>query len=522
MVHIIQSTVCCLLPMNTLVKEDSAIKYVNFYFLPFIIECLSRWLGLGIYRNLEAKGDPNSFYFFAIINILITLFTVSFVYIHYNGIRKKYTFIAERNYESKVTLFSIIFIVFVILSVNYIVYDVFSKQSWYISFSAREGAQAVIPTVTFLGYGTFILLLSLLCMSVPRELKKEASDTGKTSLLDDIEDLIQGEKTFEVEDLKPIDEHDYDIDRNDVEIVKLEGALKNEQTRIDAYILESVLFGALAFSAFITIIASERFNFTQQEYTNLRKESVVFYTQDSLSRVQDAKVIGILPIAFSGDTKEHIDAGNKVSHIAVESTFIESEVKLFWQNITTLLDSVLLFNFSLASEAWSRIQNPRQLLILIMFETLFCSLFFLSVIAARLRYSIIAEEIDNLIRLARTFNDKEEEVYNLNLQIDEHNQVKSNLLRRLTALEKAINLRIERAKALRQQTKPIIFYMSLLRNMGVFMFIIILINSSMFFSNTLASIFISLSLFAYAYESIDGWLRKRRISRANFPSITTK
>jgi hypothetical protein len=64
--------------------------------------------------------------------------------------------------------------------------------------------------------------------------------------------------------------------------------------------------------------------------------------------------------------------------------------------------------------------------------------------------------------------------------------------------------------------------MSLLRNMGVFMFIIILINSSMFFSNTLASIFISLSLFAYAYESIDGWLRKRRISRANFPSITTK
>jgi hypothetical protein len=142
-------------------------------------------------------------------------------------------------------------------------------------------------------------------------------------------------------------------------------------------------------------------------------------------------------------------------------------------------------------------------------ETLFCALFFLSVIASRLRYTKMTEEIDNLVRLARNFNDKEEEVHNLVLQGLGDKEVQANLRRRLQSLGIKINQYLERANELLTKARPILVYMSVFRNLGVITFIFILITSSLFFSKTLAFIFLLFSIVAYVYEYVDIKLRMK-------------
>jgi 3-methyladenine DNA glycosylase/8-oxoguanine DNA glycosylase len=56
-----------------------------------------------------------------------------------------------------------------------------------------------------------------------------------------------------------VDATDYDpIDADDERIVGLEAQISSISQRVESYTLESALFGALAFSAFVTLVASER------------------------------------------------------------------------------------------------------------------------------------------------------------------------------------------------------------------------------------------------------------------------
>ncbi|MEJ0031318.1 MAG: hypothetical protein WDO15_13505 [Bacteroidota bacterium] len=58
---------------------------------------------------------------------------------------------------------------------------------------------------------------------------------------------------------------EYDYDRNDEEIVQLETKLNSFTGRLEAYVLESALFGALTFSGFLQIMASDLVSFTDLE-----------------------------------------------------------------------------------------------------------------------------------------------------------------------------------------------------------------------------------------------------------------
>ncbi len=138
----------------------------------------------------------------------------------------------------------------------------------------------------------------------------------------------------------------YDIDQNDEEIVGLETRLNSFTSRLDAYVLESALFGALTFSGFLQIMASDLVSFNDLE----NFATSVFNASRG--------VINLDPSDFENGLA---GLNNKVS-----------------------------------------------LLCLVSVESLICSGFFLAVIASRLRFSDVADRVRTSIEMAKVYNAKEE------------------------------------------------------------------------------------------------------------------
>ncbi|MGD1843474.1 MAG: hypothetical protein ACFB0B_21675 [Thermonemataceae bacterium] len=511
--------------------SQDKVRLVYFYYTPFIFDSFARWLVLGIYRFRSQNLQEIDFWIFVAEQFLISVITIIFVQVRFRRLKRKYDFIKKKDYEEKVSVFSVLFRIAIVLSVEYIIYSVISEQQFYQDFIyLRTGADIFVPLMVFISYSTFVYILSLDSIRVAPEDKKKRSE--RTSIFP-VGTWFQ--KTFTSEPEKPeileeeeldasafLDEYDFHIDRNDIHIAEIEGRLKNEATRVDAYMLESVMFGALAFSAFISIISSERFNWTLTERDDLRTETNIaaeeadlYVSPDSfnlldysLNIVNDPLRDSIV-VATNQATTENTGAASPPLR-ELEGT----EISNFWDDLMSFLNDVLLFKFPEANEKWDRLIDPANLIMVIMIETLFCAMFFLSVIASRLRYTRMTEEIDNLVRLSRAFNEKEEEVYNLVLQGLGDERVKQNLDRRLKVLALKIRNNITHARDLIARTRPILIYMSFFRNMGVLAFILVLISSSLFFSKTLASIFLLFTIIAYAYENLDSWVRikRRRIS----------
>lgn len=146
-----------------------------------------------------------------------------------------------------------------------------------------------------------------------------------------------------------------ECDANDRVIIDLDAQRASLQQRVDTYTLESALFGALGFSAFVTIAASEK-----------------------------VKLDGTK--AFVGDV-----------------------VKLFEATVALSGDSAWLIAQEIARET--------PLLAAIAAQTLVCSAFFLSVIICRLRFNDLLARADYCIRLAMQFNAKEDDLQNAALQL---------------------------------------------------------------------------------------------------------
>jgi hypothetical protein len=266
------------------------------------------------------------------------------------------------------------------------------------------------------------------------------------------------------------------------------------------------MFGALAFSGFLSIIASERFNLTLTEKNALANQQIEI--ANTLIEIPNSKEKSLWITIPQKGTAVNIPKENRNVPLANIKT---TEIRIFWSDLVSFLDSVLLFDVKQATKQWRQLVQPQNLIMIIMIETLFCALFFLSVIASRLRYSKMNEEIDNLIRLARSFNDKEEEVYNIKLQGNLKDKETEKMIDfRLEVLSAKIASNISKVRILQLKTKPILMYMSFLRNSGVITFILVLITSCLYFSETLATIFLLLTGIAYLYESLDIKLRMNK------------
>ncbi|MCS6794432.1 MAG: hypothetical protein RMJ97_04160 [Raineya sp.] len=515
--------------MTTATQQQT--RTVHFYYPPFVVDMFLRWLSMGVYRGIEDNDQHNTseFIVFATIQLVITAITTIWVFVRFHNLKNNYEFLREGYYEEKVSLLSIAFRIFNVLSVTYILSGAIQEQSFYRSFvGVRPESEAAVYIIVFLVYAGIITYLSFSSISIPKEQEKEF--TASIPLIEPfpigkwVRKLTKkDEKTPlmppEIEDKSLfIDNFDYQIDHNDLEIIKVEGRLRNEHSRVEAYILESVMFGALAFSGFLSIIASERFNLTLQERVFLADTNAhIIQNVKRKERKSDGTEVvksydETIPIAEEPDYRYKkveplLDIKNPKKVIPIVKN---TEMRVFWSEAINLLKNILLFKFNDDTRrSWNRLLQPSNLIMLISIETLFCALFFLSVIASRLRYTKMTEEIDNLVRLARNFNEKEEEVHNLILQGLGDESIQANLRRRLQSLSLKINQYVSRANELMEKARPILVYMSLFRNLGVITFIFILITSCIFFSETLAFIFLLFSIIAYVYEYVDIKLRMK-------------
>lgn len=236
-------------------------------------------------------------------------------------------------------------------------------------------------------------------------------------------------------------------DSNDVDIVRLEGILNYTNDRVNSYILESALFSGLAFAGFITLITSDKL------------------------------------------------------HISQISALLDS--------IRGLLDSLIYFNYSTLSMQ-IRIFTQDDLFIIILIESLFCTLAFVSVIASRLRFSDILEEVEISVKTARSFNDKEEEVALLYLESN-HEQYH----RRITYLNKKIEKEITIANKKLSNIKPILSTIRIIRGIGMIAFFSMIITSALLINSLLAFILLLSSILVAIIMNVDHSLRIKKVKNLN-------
>lgn len=443
-------------------REKNQIKIVNLSLFVLSFDYLSRWISLGLFRLVFGDSVAVShlavFFFFQLC-ITIATFSVTFyrefVFISHLKSRSLASldlseileeivnnFRDNKPYEVIGSSFSILVRIFYTSTFAYMMVNVLVKE---IDFVNRGELIGVILASSFFVYGLYVLLLS--AFAVPVE--KEEIFKRDSYFIQDKKSYLE---KFVPRNVNISEEKHYEnpIDQNDNDILVIENKIKSLAVRVEAYILESVMFGALGFSGFLTIIAADLDKFN---YSNMR---------------------------------------------------------MFGHHLVEFMLDLMIFEIKTLEQYRLFSTNPEHLLILIMFETLLCSMFFMLVIAARIKFSRLAENIDNVIGLARSLNNKEEEVYLLRLQ----NFGNADYLDdRLYMLATKINRMVFQAHKLIEELMPVAAYMSLFRNLGVVMFLLIVLTGLLFFHKTIAVFFTFLALTAYIYKRLDDWYRKKRMSR---------
>ena len=392
--------------------EQASTPTFGLSYWPILTDYAVRWVLVELLRfNFIGKS---AFWVLQILVLPIALFSVLMP--RDNRIEKKYNLKKSQSPED--TGWSILLYVFVTSSISYTAFTL--SEGWSTYF--RIG----FPIVTFIIYGCYVFLLSLFSLKPKsrQELRKEKAT---------------------LEGMSPDEEQD-PIDRNDIRIIKMEAEIASVSQRVESYTYESALLGALAFSGFLTLIASEK------------------PILETLSK--------LLP-----DTS-----------VAVEGIRLEG------------------FNW-LTGYIGSNI-NESSLIAIVTLETLICSMFFLSVIVSRLRFYGFLKRVDYEIRLARAYNDKEEELYLLKLDMDATKEFPQS---RLEALGTKVSDTMDRAAPLLNDVSSIAGYMAVFRNLGILTFILILITSAFLIAKKLALLFIVLSALAYLYTTLDKRHKNKRL-----------
>ncbi|MDQ0429206.1 hypothetical protein QOZ98_002034 [Planomicrobium stackebrandtii] len=240
---------------------------------------------------------------------------------------------------------------------------------------------------------------------------------------------------------------EFDTYSNDIDLVRLEGMLNYTNDRINSYILESALFSGLAFAGFITLITSNKILLT-----------------DISALLNSLK--GLLKILINFDLQA-----------------LENHMATFSHN---------------------------DLFVIILIESLFCTLSFISVIASRLRFSDILEEIDISVKMARSFNDKEEEVVLLNLERN-----KKLYHSRISYLNQKIDKEILIANQKLDSIKPILNAIRITRSFGMLFFFSMIFTSALLINARLALFVVLISLLVAVIMNIDHSRRIKKLRKLN-------
>lgn len=265
---------------------------------------------------------------------------------------------------------------------------------------------------------------------------------------EDITDQFPDAFMLPSDDTDEFDTEYQSYDVNDAQIANLESEAKAIASKVDAYMLESVLLGSLTFSGFLAIITSDVIN----------------------------KNSGML-------TKG-------------ASTLLDAIVKLFSDYSQSFTDKL------------NELRQNDTLFYLIMVLCLICSVFFILVLALRLRYSDLSLKLDYLIRIANIFNAKEEELVNFGA-LEMQNELGR---RRLAFLSSKIRKATTDASELAKQIGPIITLMDIYRNTGIKIFYLILMACGLFFSPMISAIILLIAIFTWMFRILDTKLRFKKVT----------
>jgi hypothetical protein len=281
--------------------------------------------------------------------------------------------------------------------------------------------------LTFPAYGLYLLVLQTVFSKTTPNYKS-------------IKQQVQDREHRELSgDLSP--------EQNDEEIINLEVNLKAENERMNAYVIEAALFGALAFSGFLQIVSAGDFSFE-----------------------------------FIADFNRNI--------VLIIRDFLDSEG-----------DDI--------RESYRLIFGKNGLIVLLSYQSLFCAVFFLSVIASRLRFSKLTDYIDRFIQLSKAMNEKEEDL----LRNDKNNRTD------ISRYNLKIKEHLREGYKKQDEILPIMEYMQFFRTLGIVMFFVIIITGGMFISSWLSILlfFISgLSLIYFKLHLLRSAVRSFYISMQEF------
>jgi hypothetical protein len=222
-------------------------------------------------------------------------------------------------------------------------------------------------------------------------------------------------------------------DENDIEIVNMEVRLRSLNEKMNAFVLEAALFGALAFSGFIQIIASEIFTLE----------------------------------AFA--------------------SFNDSVIELI-RGIVTLNSEGTAANFS-------ELMHRNTLLSLLCYESLICSICFLSVISSRLRYSDLTDLLDRALEMGKNFNKKEEGLI-LHQQLDRDDE-------KVKRYTREVKNHLQQGLKDYNQIVPVLEYMRFFRTLGIGTFFIIIITGGLFISPLVSILFLIIFILSTIYFQFD-------------------
>lgn len=396
-----------------------------------VLDYCLRWVSLWMYQTgitsgigdkILGVGDDNGF-FFIVQFLIIPIIVMAIAFFRDKYINKRATHLfQELNYNN-------LKLIIHHSPWNYLVTFLFVISGIFIPFVAfglDANADAmqmninIAKLVLGIVYGSYLMILI-----------KQFSKSIPT-----IPIIIEQIEGIELKQIKS----DLSHDENDDEIVELDVSLRSANEKMEAYVLEAALFGALAFSAFLQLVSS-----------------------DSLS-MED---VGL----FSHKTAELFS--NLVHFKSVDS----------YESIQFILSKVGLMS-------------------LVAYQTLFCSIFFMAVIASRLKFNDLTDSIDRFLNLSKNYNEKEENLVQ-SYQGDATQEPVKKITKKIRALLSKGNLTLE-------ETKPIMEYMRFFRTLGISTFFAIIVTGGLFISVQLSIILLFISLLSFLYFKLNDILQKIR------------
>ncbi len=254
-------------------------------------------------------------------------------------------------------------------------------------------------------------------------------------------------------DLSTEEYEEFDIfDENDRILTRLKAELDDFIRKVEAYTIESTLIGAITFAAFVTIIMADKGRF---------------------------------------ETAHH----------------------LLGTCVTAGRNSLSVSNWR---SLWQLIHYPQEgtILAAVALTAVVCSLFFMGVMVARLRFSALVGQATFSTEMATNLNNKENDLAGQE-PAREHAETRRT---RLDWLHLHVDTYLNEAKVELAQLRPIIVYMTVFRTLGLLAFMLTLVLSALWFGPRTALCFSIIAAMTYCYPWIDA-VRDKRLRKTDFSRL---